>query len=476
MSGKRQIMSIDSEPRGLPTYVKIGNKYQLIGKTPFFYETVVAPSHMIYMQTDRKGTAKKIRINCDWRWQEALLPDLGILGIGIAVGTGQWIWGTVFLGNDYLRDTVYDCEQYVQVVLQEAKPDRMECHKFIVLPPKHDNPLVAEKIVKEWHLAIKKELKDCDDIIFNGDSLDNLAKFNVDNVKQAPINKFTPKQLRKIGLDSKATHIVQIALETHTDSIHAHGRAFDLHKNSFDPKYTKDFTVLDQHGLNKTFLETLSHYFNLFPNAITVGASSNQLETEESINVIRKKEHNLVPRYLSGVSINSIEHPLGYAPWDYSAAIYPSLIAFYQNWEYDVAVPCDSVSPDCGSGTERHTFSYFYGLPLINAGSTLHTPGGAFSLAVNAGPLIATVRENNRRFTKGLGATAGISLGWYGFMSERYYLFINLNYNAIPEKFALQDHLLKDYDKKTLNKALFGVGYFTPELRRNLSRLFHRWL
>lgn len=453
MAGRSQIISVDSQPRGLLVSVD-GEPQQ---QTPFFFAQTRDSQHVYQLQLP-KGGSKKVVAQCKFRW------------IGAGLGNAPWLALTPFtqglifysssLAVDWLTGALYHCPVDVRLVSENTPPQGRFCRNFLVMPPPEDDERIAERLMTSWRNEIRPKLKKCDRFVKSELATAAFLEYNVTPWSQNLRLERNRDRLRQLGHLTDATHAVYLSTFREKNSVYLDAIAVDLHtdqENTFPVvALTKDLAATYSRSW---WLRQFSHSVRIMPNAVgwDFGQHS-QLQvtdalSEYPIRTVNASATGSMTAFISGLDISNVQDPRHYSPWDFDAEISPSLSGKWLNLRI--------AQEEHSQGTADHIAIYGVFLPFT-ARAGIHTPIGAFYGGIGAGP--GWRRYDSHITGTEMGGTFAFRLGfdYTAFVTQRVYLRISSIFTKLDVPLFRSGNEQAD---SWMDIGL-GVGVLLPEIRR----------
>lgn len=474
MAGSSQIISIDSEPRGIAVYHMDGDERKALGKTPVF-----ARIDRERTQLFRFGSANPIDVSetCGIRWAESAIPDGIMLGFGFASQAAWLAFAAGFIGIDLYTGNFYECDDTIVAKLSATTPAPIEKPlKFLIIPPAHRDPLVADTTAAKWIELAQKKIGHRSKF-FSGDKVrEYLDFYNLDSSRDLTIDSFMQSQLRELGFISQATHIVFFTEKSSDSTIIVEPKIYDLHRLTEDRSFgelslaiTDAQRVAGFHSVN-WFSRTIS----FFPNSVTLSSDSNVtgqgLDAQGGYELKDVSEARGIPRYISAFGIDSVAHPKGYKTWDTTWTVFPALFGSFNDLTLTFEPAANTEARSSSSPTPApfdYRIRYLYLLPSVNTGPQFFTPIGTFGIYAAAGPLLLFMKDSiGNEWQRGTLAI-GVKFEWYAFLSERFYIQLYAGY------YGMNDPILDTqfFTSTNIVNSGVGIGYYFPAIKSKARKL-----
>jgi hypothetical protein len=457
VTGRKQILSVDSEPRGAKVYLK--GEQTAIGTTPFFYKTDRVPSDTLIFQPE-VGAPHSVEFRCQYRfWLETLgNGSLALLSPEAAI---------LAFSLDYVTGAAFDCPAIkTKIPNAGVTPYRATyCRKYLIVPPFHFDEKISDEIAILWMNEAQRGLKGCDDFIEFDEGKSLFQRMNITNRRKITPEDFRRTQMNYIGLMTGMTDVVVLDYEQKGTILTISPRVLDAH--NWQQREVGDFKVVvkdaerfEIKGNDRYFLYT----FRFIPNSATYGFSkTSQLilpaEKREVKSIVNEKN---LPSYLSNWNMVSVEHPDGFEVWDVGFDFYPSFSYIYKKQKLSIQNTNDG-------STESKDHTLIHVLPTYNASVSLHTAIGAFTLSSGVG--------FSQHYLKVKGDNAFLSMNYFRNHELSYTGFFmqDMFYRLTTGESSFYGKQYKDENYSIDPKIRFvsaSIGYYIPQLRR-FARSFY---
>ncbi|MFI5391163.1 MAG: hypothetical protein ACHQYQ_07370 [Bacteriovoracales bacterium] len=408
IKSQKEIISITSVPSGIEV---IQNGKDPIGKTPLFLEVEEGSQDTYGFKPLKKLITPQKR--CDYN-QTSTLKE------GNDRTVDDVIKGVNPVG--LINGSKYDC---VRIVRAKIGLPSETCKKIVAVPPKSNYIKTSLEIFNKYKKEVfDKNKKACDEIISPYDSEDYFSFLGIDHISPpTDLSDLDTREIFKIGLEFKATHILFLTYERENSKINVSPKIYDIHEGILESgPLTKAFSIhqKDEDSFSNFLLST----FRLFPNGFGFqGTVANELKTsidgENGPSYIDKD-------FKMGITLDNILYPV--EKWAVNLLAVPSFIFSYQKQISITGVTLD--------------FKIFVHLP----------PGGVL---VARGGLGGALLDTKLSFISDVG------LEFYFFPAERVYLGFGYKKYFFPTNTVY-------YNGNTAESegfVFFQIGYFWPELR-----------
>ncbi len=287
---------------------------------------------------------------------------------------------------------------------------------------------------------------------------DLFAYLNITHRNAATFPTISRMQASFIGYETRSDHpvIIQTALGQSQPALTA--EVVDLHTLARVREPPVILTPGDAAALAAVSRpQWLLYSLSLAPNALTLGAD----DTQRVLLVDGKRgvdEHDVgtVPRIISGLSVNTVDHPLGFEDWDFGLRFYLTL---------DVGLWHLRVRPELAA-PERDFRSLFVYAPY-NAALSAVTPIGAFGLSFGLGPMPTLMYRDGAKLE--LLSAARAELSWTVFMSRELFAIASVDQTVVNKPLTAHGVSVQRW-----REICLGLGYFTNSLQKVANRIIGR--
>ena len=457
VTGRKQVLSVDSEPRGAKVYLK--GEPEPIGTTPFFYRMDRVPNDTLIYQPE-VGAPHAQEFHCEYRlWLETLgngslamlSPEAALLAFGI----------------DYVTGAAYDCPS-IKAKIPDAgvTPHRATyCRKYLIIPPFHFDEKISDEIATLWMTQALRGLRGCDDFIEFENGKAFLQRMNITNRRKITAEDFRRTQMNYIGLMTGMTDLVILDYEQEGAILTILPKVLDAH--TWMQRDVGDFKVVVNDAQRFEISENDRYFlytFRFIPNSATYGYfQTSQLILPAAGREVQSiiDEKNL-PSYISNWNMVSVEHPDGFEAWDVGFDFYPSFSYIYKKQELSI------LNTNDGSSTSReHTLVHV--LPAYNASVSIHTAIGAFTLASAAGFSQHYLDVTGEKKFYAMNFFRNQEISYTGFFMQ------DMFYRLTTGETRFYGRQYRDEYYRIEPKVRFvsaSVGYYIPQLRR-FARSFY---
>lgn len=452
---KKEIVSIDSYPRGAEVTQQKKGKSVKIGDTPFFFKT--------YEETDENFTFK---------WRDSLYggekvgPFLKTRSCGVE-WTDPLVDKIPFLKKlipDFVREILpeynpinlikggrYECISFVRAKSEKVKKIAKDetCNTYLVLPPPHRYRKVSKSLIDSWEKKnFLKEKKSCDKIISRKISEVYFNFLGIDHLSRKYGNKYLGySKISKLGARFKATHLVFLPYQTFGDTYTVHPEIYDIHLRVKNKKaFEKVYSIPVSTEKRIIFFDKLGDAFQFIPNSISLKFpfKRNLLlepESEES----NHSTYNTTLKIPPSIRLSNISFP--HQNWGVNFRFSPSFSFNRWNREYNIKV-----------------LSGVMALKLVG-----HTPLGAIRGRFGfGGGHVWAAHNSNPYKDKAFTTITQWGLEYYTFLNQRFFLTLGFRRNNL-----LGQHI-KDgsFKLRGYSSLFFNIGFYSPEMKMKIQSLF----
>lgn len=465
-SGKQEILSIDSNPRGVMTYSKYNGKKIEIGRTPFFWRSERSFTKNIYFKSVDAYKKKKIR--CGFRWFEVVIPDtvLGVLLGGGVGGAGIYIAGPVIVGYEAFNGRLFKCTPYVKVRLpEEAGSQEAHCGRYMIIPPVHEDEMFSDLMAKEWLKANLERKDDCVDFFDFNKSKEFFSFLNINYKRDVRFNKIRQKKLFDFGYHNNVSHLVKLkAQKTKSGKVLIVPKIYDIHSKKILPKQKKLYVTSKNLKLLPKEIEafSLANAFYFFPNSATYSMLSSDeftLFNKQNEGVILNAP-NKVYNIVQNIAFTSVEHPSGYGDWDFYFQIVPSGNFKNTHLQYKGDENYPEMNIDLMSFSGSFDFK-----------PGVHTVLGNYFMWLGLGGELTFLKAEGENITD-ISPILSYGVGQTTFMKKK--LFVTLAASSqisLGKDYGIPE-IYPEINASGFSRFSIALGLFLPEFRSKARSLF----
>jgi len=485
LTGKEQLVSIDSEPRGLDLHYQRNGVHEFQGSTPTYLNLDRKLRQRFTLSRPGGSVVASEDITCRLRWGESMVPNalFSVFGVAGAVITAAAVI------VDAASGALFECRDRILLKADISHLDELptqNCPRVLVMPLRHPNLVVSDDLSQRWTQHIRQAPGYQCARFPDGVAVSRaLARYNLDNLSEVTIEELRSNQLLKLGLAAWADQIAFLYLvpeeiadaKSEVRSIYViDSEIYDAHSLAKMPRGRQQrFEIVDESRVSELQrVSTTSWLVRQLPNAITWGPDHDTFGTHRGF-ISNEKEHRSFPRALSLFGVSAVEHPAAYGSWDYVWSAYPTLSFFYHDRSYSYS---DRLVSEVTDGANLRYWliaepslrlTYFYVMPAISLGPTFHTPVGAFGLHFTLGlAVISVTRSDVKERAADAVIAPGLRSFWYGFLSDRVFSYMEFRQTS----FQRDPVRSKAYTLDHGFISSIGLGVFLPEVRPWSRRQF----
>jgi len=446
----KDVVPIDSSPRGL--YVLNGDG-EVLGQTPLFIRVSPKDNDLI-LKSRLKDQGQVHHVNCSVSWSRSIVPNL----LPSLTGPAGFIFSGVFLGTDLISRGMFDCHKGLVVYQKGDVETKLVKKKILILPISSTDSSQSLEIQKNF-LKMQSVSADVEflniqrtneELILRGISYETIRTFE----------ELDRRNLERIAAKFGATHVVFFQQEGSL----IQPLLYDLFTRRPELNTYSSFTD-ENKNKNEAWLQKWTQAFNFLPNSIQASYYFNsKAEAEKREGISRgylkysTGDHpDAFPKYLTILSLDTVEHPNRYNIWDYHFSFYPSFGGSSWNLNFDQQIPNYNIS-----------LGAIYA--LYNAAMTGHTFFGSLRIHFGLGPGYFIWSDSLNKSKKEVKMISSIGLTYTAFLNERWYFRSGLavygpsNGIGNPEKINV----------KSWEEYHVGFGYYFPTLKDIIKNWFRR--
>lgn len=446
---KYKVIPVDSTPRGIDVY---DDDKTLIGETPFFYQIDPSWYHDFYLK-QQNNKFSELDYNCKIDWLQSILPA-SIVSVIPVVGP---FLGIGLIGMDFAKGGIYKCHRPLTFKKKDnssRESVKQKIKRILILPPNVPDESFSNEIVSRWNknLFEKFNINKFKDELISFEKSSKYLRFNgVDHLKKTTPMQLRPKVLRKIGLDFEVTHILYFDIIDTGDEYKVKPYLTDAFNNKkVKEKYLESFTIKKPESLKETLLSTIVQSISFLPNSANVryvakpGIDFTDKEDGSVYSAEIGSAHpRALPRFLSVLSLDSVDHPQFYSPWDVSLKVSPSFGA--SSWKSSFG----------GYNINLLTYNAVYNLNV-----NFHTSFGALGIGVGYGLAYLIADDSLGKEISKFTSVVKANVNYVAFFNDRYYF--KFNFDAFSQHSELDS---SKYGLKGWSETSVGIGYYFPELK-----------
>lgn len=480
LSGTRQVVSFDSQPRGVQVQDEQGKP---LGITPFFAQLPRQPEQSVeVVRPHRPLHRERFRFACGYRWWSSLLPNAalgtlaagsGPLGMAALLGIGG--------GIDLWSGAAWDCPQSVQLPAEPAKLSAAaaeerpalelaapatpaeaprQCRLVVVGPPHHPDILVSQRLADQaWQQH--RQSAPCDRRVDADEAEKLLRRLGMSHERPLQVSASIRRLLYELGWRTQAGYLLNTAVRADGDHLHATPSLCDLH--TLQCQVQSEFAVdlaLSRQPAWRRGLAWLGQHMQLLPDSVGfaptwktlpfTGLAPGQLLSNDDA-------PSVLPSLVGNWTLLSVEHPGALSPWDATWRVGPRILFGYAarrlSWRNG---PEGLASPQAAEVTLLELGG------LYEITGALHTPAGAVSMSAGGGWAGVGAWQGEQSLGWRVPFTASAGMAWTAFVTEN--LFIRgelLSYASSGARVQGPGYALKEW-----TAASVTAGWYAPEWRR----------
>ena len=454
LSGRKQRVAVDSEPRGATIRDAAG---EVLGTTP---DVVRVPrDRTLHFTIEAGEVSRPLTMRCDVRWWIAML---GNAPFGM-VTAAQLGWGmAAAVGVDFWTGAAYECGPTASVKLPGAAGVEA-CRTLLVLPPDHDDYAEQDAMAAGWAASVQPTLKACERVLLPRAHRVTFARLGMEEAETA--GRMEQVTLTRLADATAATHVVRLKYapapgEARQTALS--GQVEDLFTGEVTP--APAVTLARPAPVSDEFtLRTLFRYIHFLPNSVAYAPSALLLDVEPGAGYSSGTvdQHVSLPALLTGWTLTSAEHPEGFRAWHARWRVEPGfgLGVLDATWRAE------------GEGMEAFEArsSTWFLRGWYEAGGVVHTPLGAIGAHLIGGGAFIHQEQLGKDPARSFGrGEVGVGLAYTAFMSER--TFFRVASSAFGSEKAFVEHATFRVPRFVQNTVV--IGYYLPETRAWVRGLF----
>lgn len=450
IGGYDEVLSLDSAPRGA-NVVLDGER---AGVTPTFAVSRRRRTHSVGLVDAATGKILTTQTQtCGIRWITSVIgngvmaimsPPLALIGVGV----------------DFLTGAAFDCKGAIKVKFDRSGAKlRPECHNYLVAPPEHPDSGVSRQLRILWLQSARDTLAACDRIVKEVEADEVFGYINLTNRDTSAIAQLSRAHANVLGQAVGADRLVVIHEDLDAKPPRIVPEIIDLH--SLTRRFDKPILVSTRTAndlIKRSRPSWLLYSVSLIPNAVMYGPSrmTRKLSPPEGQHIVGERERATLPKLLSFLGINTVDHPLGYGEWDATLRLYPSLDAGV--WDLDMTMA------DRTGATHHQPVKAVYFQSLFNLGLSAYTPVGIFGVAVGGGPMPYWIYEEKPKFR--IKGSVGYEYSWTFFTSRNIFVWAAWEEHEVKGGIETKGFKSSRWVESTIN-----IGYFTVAPERWVKKM-----
>lgn len=450
----KDVVPIDSSPRGL--YVLNGDG-DVLGQTPLFIRVSPKDNDLIF-KTSLTGKGQSQHVKCSLSWSRSIVPNL----LPIIAGPTGFIISGVFLGTDLVSRGMFDCHKGLNLHLKENLPLVESKKKILVLPVASSD---YEKSIDIQHYFLKNVVSEQNNEFLDiRETNEALILRGISHETIRSFEKIDRRNLERVAAQFGSTHALFFEQSENEQGRMITPVLYDLFtRRAVDEKY-QSFAFEGQKEKNP-LLQKWVQAFNFLPNSVQVSYYFNaKVEAEKRAGIERgylkykTGDHpDAFPKYLTLLSLDTVEHPNRFNIWDYNFSFYPSFGGSSWNLNYNQQIADYDISVGA-----------IYA--LYNIALTGHTFFGALRIHFGIGPgyLIWSDSRNYKKQEVKFVSSVGIT--YTAFLNDRWYMRMGSAVYGPGGGIESSEKLrIKSWEEYHV-----GFGYYFPTLKEIIKSWFRR--
>lgn len=454
MTGRKQIVPVDSRPRGATVYDENGKR---IGITPFFYKYSKRFGQEFTFEmpeADQKSSIEKINYRCRPNWSESIIPDslyLPFYPLGTAVGSA-------FLLTDFFTGGAIDCQNPLFVnFASQSRGGHKKSRKYLIIPPNYFDEKVARNVARYWVAQrFDKFRNPQDEVVSYESSSTQMLHYGIDHNNKNSFHSIPYSHLIDLAYQYNANMIVEFELKREGALIVITPKITDIFtKEVVGEELSRPYRMHKTLDAKDTIYYYLVKSISLIPNSFSLSfpptrqAEVTQGETNSEVHKKKlSRHHEHLPNLFAIWGVSNIDHPLHFRRWDLNPQIRAAFSA--HAWEFGEQV----------AGVDYH-IGYQDVMFNIGGSLTFHTPFGALYGEAGGGPFYYRTQDNYGFHKQSASGVFKLELSYYAFMGKKFYVKVGVHHFEIP------DHLIftKYFQLKSWQDTVLTFGLFLPELK-----------
>lgn len=343
---------------------------------------------------------------------------------------------------------------------------KLDCIIGVIGPIKSQVAGLDVLVEQKWREKITSSLRrDCDRLIPKEQAAALFIVLNQSNEVGLDMAKIGTRQMAIIRERTSANFLVQLTHRRTTEGIVVDSQIWNIQGGipTLDRKVLKGRVLIPEGSKSLVGLTGAPSFLRRFkhslPNSLVVG-SSNEYITNKRVSdgEFVEVEHNsrgLLPPIIGGINLTNIDHPDGYALFDWSVSFFTGLSLLYFDDSYLLK----------RTQAPRETVDYslhLYGIhPHFNGELAAHSPFGTLFAGLGYGLALFSSNDNFENSAYGVSRVTRVFFGYRAFATER--IFVQLVTEA---QAPIPTYIDTEYfESMQTNRLFIGLGYFWPEAR-----------
>ena len=439
---KNEFVIIDTKSRHLKFQI---NDSKISHYSPSITEAPKGIFHQVHFLELNQSRA----LRCQFDFKHSILPNALTSIIIPIIGVTSFVIDFV-TDNDTVCDARYFYEFDEQDLKEISKKNKDKSNalasaKIIQLPfhqsYRYDLDLLEKNIIKNTsqNLTLVKYQ-------------DTIGDFYLEGIEEQNISwkKFNPKLFLKVAKNHQATHYAIHQVKYKNNQKYIETKIYDLfnftkikkhHQNNY--LINENSNILSQDNLFTRFLDKVS----IMPNSANYDQKSFK-QTNQDLEI--KHAKSIIPEALSRFSLNMVNHPSKYLPFDFDFNLGPTL-----------SFPSFDLKNKSNDEYNNDVLEVSSIAATFSLTATIHTPIGAISSSVSlfGATYLKELDSSNKQNTEMTNFNS-YRLDYTFFISPRVYFKLS------KENLQFSDYQFKVGDEK-INEVTYdflSIGYFYPEL------------
>jgi hypothetical protein len=449
LSGRKEILSIDSEPRGVIVEVpEAGDGFK--ATTPFFVELTRAKHHEFRLRTD--DTTATEDISCRFRWFPTVLGNAGLAVATLAPTlVAPFLTYGVGLTVDFSTGAAWRCRPRIVLTSPSTLGNSMKpaerCDRLLLIPVGAEDPATAWDYETAWQNYRRKNPNGCERLVAHNEADEELGRYGF--LQQESLQK-SRKRLQKhalaLGLATGATHFLLVSTADDETSGRLVAEKFDAHtmEKTEAPEWDREQWEKRSRAPNPLWRVTKSLLLKLVPNSFGAANGAVQFNNAEEKQVWTEN-------FKRSLLLANIQHPAQYNQWDITFDWISGLSLQWLNVSSKATGRTSAIQADASLGAE----------------TTLHTLLGAFLFSLDIGALELFSRQRADSDWAGDGVSFyRLGQAFRAFPTEDLFVQIKAEETVLLQPLQTTEHR----NIHSVFSAELGIGYYLPEIPLWLGR------
>jgi hypothetical protein len=440
LSGRKEILSVDSEPRGMVVEVpEAGDGFK--AATPFFVELPRARKHEFRLLNGASTTTEEV--SCRFRWFPTIAGNAALALASLTPAVAVVTYG-VGLAVDSMTGATRSC--LPRIVLSpsstsgEAMGPTAECHRLLLIPVGADDPAAAWKYESSWLAYRRVNPNGCERLVAHGDADEELGHYGF--LEQESLQK-SRKRLQKhalsLGLATGASHFLLVSANGDDATERFVAEKYDAHTLELveAPEWNREEWEKVAKPSAPIWSSTKWMLLKVVPNSFGFSVGKVSLVDREA----PFRNENSIRSLL----LDTIRHPAQYNQWD---------ISF--DWVSDVSLQWLELSSKASGKITAFEVAGSFG-----GETTVHTLLGAVSLNLRGGVMDLVSREERVAGWVNDGAPFyRVGAAYRAFFTEDLFFQGKLDMTFLLKKLDVGKRNSAD----SIVSGEVGVGFYLPDV------------